>query len=83
MRDACAIDFHDFSNQLRDQLPQDMFLKNIRLELEQQEQVKVRVKAQWASEQKMKDVLKLSEPLGCFSGMKLTPPQLLLLIFFY
>lgn len=43
---------------------QEQFLKHVTLEVEKRQSVKMRVKAQWASEDKMRDVLKLKEFLS-------------------
>ena len=43
---------------------QDLFIKNVTIRMRKEEGVKYRVKAQWATEDKMRDVLKLKELLG-------------------
>lgn len=57
---ACLI----FSEQaLPDRASQAEFLKSVTVEKERKEQVKFRVRAQWATETKMREVLKLKERL--------------------
>ena len=41
-----------------------MFIKSVKVLLKQREAVKYRVKAQWCSEDKMRDTLKLKERLA-------------------
>ena len=45
-------------------LVQATFIKVVEIEVEKREQVKIKVKAQWATEEKMRDTLKLSAKLG-------------------
>ena len=46
------------------QLLQEKFLISVKLESEKRESMTVRVKAQWATEDKMRDTLKLTEHLA-------------------
>lgn len=45
-------------------LVQATFIKVVTIEVEKRQQVKVKVKAQWATEDKMRDTLKLPPKLG-------------------
>ena len=44
---------------------QDKFITTVCLEIKEKEGVKIKIRAQWATEDKMRDVLKLREHLGC------------------